>query len=307
MPLLAPIDQWGSFPFPLTRLSPHAVSRQTRDLVAGDLTAHRDRPVPGVEDTAEHASMPRASASATPPYTAADRAAAWERRRADLAVLAGVADDLADVEHRADELNRRVSTLLEQAGAAAGMTTGRPPSTGRGDLRWPVTRLSRRRSTAGSGSSSTIPWWAGSTWHIYAPSTAACSTGSDPDAGELRTGEPPATTARSEDPGDAGVPPADIQYAANKVLGALGRQGLRGMSRDTMLHVLAEVYLDLLALRPFNHGTDAAVRVFVTHLAVDAGYRLDWTARPTEDLAAAIAAAHEAGDHTALAESSTRR
>ena len=62
--------------------------------------------------------------------------------------------------------------------------------------------------------------------------------GLDPDAGELRTGEPPATTARSEDPGDAGVPPADIQYAANKVLGALGRQGLRGLSRDTMLHVL---------------------------------------------------------------------
>ena len=54
----------------------------------------------------------------TPPYTAADRAAAVQRRRADLAALAGVADDLADVERRADELNRRVSTLLEQAGAA---------------------------------------------------------------------------------------------------------------------------------------------------------------------------------------------
>jgi len=43
------------------------------------------------------------------------QAAAVQRRRADLAALAGVAEDLADVERQAEELNHRVTTLLEHA------------------------------------------------------------------------------------------------------------------------------------------------------------------------------------------------
>jgi len=45
VPLLPPIDQWGALPLPLQRLSPHSLSRRTRDLLAGDLGAHRDLPV----------------------------------------------------------------------------------------------------------------------------------------------------------------------------------------------------------------------------------------------------------------------
>src|SRR5664279_5222971 len=45
VPLLPPIDQWGYEPFPLQPLSPHSLSRRTRDILAGDLGAHRDLPV----------------------------------------------------------------------------------------------------------------------------------------------------------------------------------------------------------------------------------------------------------------------
>ena len=45
VPLLPPIDQWGTLPLPLQRLAPHSLSRRVRDLLAGDLGAHRDLPV----------------------------------------------------------------------------------------------------------------------------------------------------------------------------------------------------------------------------------------------------------------------
>src|SRR6478735_2016891 len=41
-PLLAPVNQWGHAPFPLSPMSPHAVSRQARDLMDGLITVHRD-------------------------------------------------------------------------------------------------------------------------------------------------------------------------------------------------------------------------------------------------------------------------
>ena len=39
---------------------------------------------------------------------------AWARRRADLAELGDVADELTDVDRRADELNRRAAALLDE-------------------------------------------------------------------------------------------------------------------------------------------------------------------------------------------------
>ena len=115
VPLLPPIDQWGALPLPLQRLSPHSLSRRVRDLLAGDLGAHRDLPVdPDPE--------PLITAPKTPPvtepavstaYGAGDAAAAWERRRRELEDLGGIIDVLADVERRADELNRRAAELAE--------------------------------------------------------------------------------------------------------------------------------------------------------------------------------------------------
>jgi len=114
VPLLPPINQWGYEPFPLQPLTPHSLSRRTRDLLAGDLGAHRDLPVdpdPDPETTA-----PESQPVTAPParvYGAAEVAAAMERRRRDLQDLAGVIDVLTDVERRADELNRRAAELVE--------------------------------------------------------------------------------------------------------------------------------------------------------------------------------------------------
>src|SRR5664280_2207735 len=114
VPLLPPIDQWGYEPFPLQPLTPHSLSRRTRDLLAGDLGAHRDLPIdpqPEPETT-----TPERQPVTAPPgraYGAADAAAAWDRRRRDLDDLAGIIDVLTDVERRADELNRRAAELVE--------------------------------------------------------------------------------------------------------------------------------------------------------------------------------------------------
>ena len=115
VPLLPPIDQWGALPLPLQRLSPHSLSRRTRDLLAGDLGAHRDLPVdPDPEPEAQPAlESPPVIEAAGHAYDRADAAAAWERRRKELQDLAGIIDVLADVERRADELNGRAAELLD--------------------------------------------------------------------------------------------------------------------------------------------------------------------------------------------------
>ena len=115
VPLLPPIDQWGALPLPLQRLSAHSLSRRARDLLAGDLGAHRDLPVdpdPEPEVLKLHTPLvisqePRSA------YDAVDAAAAWDRRRRELEDLGGITDVLADVERRADELNRRAAELAE--------------------------------------------------------------------------------------------------------------------------------------------------------------------------------------------------
>jgi len=115
VPLLPPIDQWGALPLPLQRLSPHSLSRRARDLLAGDLGAHRDLPVdPDPEPLVTEPETPPVPSLATGnAYDAADAAAAWDRRRRDLQDLGGIIDVLADVERRADELNRRAAELVE--------------------------------------------------------------------------------------------------------------------------------------------------------------------------------------------------
>jgi len=43
--------------------------------------------------------------------------AAWDQRRSDLAELAGVADELADVDRQAAEITQRIDQLLTMATA----------------------------------------------------------------------------------------------------------------------------------------------------------------------------------------------
>jgi hypothetical protein len=116
VPLLPPIDQWGALPLPLQRLSAHSLSRRARDMLAGDLGAHRDLPVdPDPEpepETTEPVSRPVVTTPADA-YGAAEAAAAISRRHEDLQDLAGITDVLTDVERRADELNRRAAELVD--------------------------------------------------------------------------------------------------------------------------------------------------------------------------------------------------
>jgi len=113
VPLLPPIDQWGYEPFPLQPLTPHSLSRRTRDLLAGDLDAHRDLPIdPEPEPTAQANQPAVTTPRAT--YGAAEAAAAWDRRRQEIEHLAGITDVLTDVERRADELNQRAAELVNE-------------------------------------------------------------------------------------------------------------------------------------------------------------------------------------------------
>lgn len=109
-PLLAPIDQWGATPFPMSPMSPHAVSRQARDLLDGTITVHRVLPVHPVADEPAAPSAHRASVSTG--YTKQQMRAAWARRRSDLAELAGVSDELANVDRQVVEINQRIDEIL---------------------------------------------------------------------------------------------------------------------------------------------------------------------------------------------------
>jgi hypothetical protein len=110
VPLLPPIDQWGYVPFPVQRLTPHSLSRRVRDLLAGDLGAHRDLPVDTDTEPETPAPVPVPMPRAV--YTKTDAQRAWERRRADLADLGAVEQMLADVDARARELHARSAAIL---------------------------------------------------------------------------------------------------------------------------------------------------------------------------------------------------
>ncbi|MGS0684582.1 hypothetical protein ACVBEQ_05435 [Nakamurella sp. GG22] len=110
VPLLSPIDQWGYIPFPVQRLTPQSLSRRVRDLLAGDLGAHRDLPVDTEEDPETPVHVPPPVTG--PVYTRDDAQRAWTRRRADLADIADVDDILNQIDARAKELQQRTAAIL---------------------------------------------------------------------------------------------------------------------------------------------------------------------------------------------------
>jgi hypothetical protein len=114
-PLLASPNQWGQTPFPLSPLSRLAVSRQARDLLDGIITVHRELPVNPAEPAAAEMIPPNHPAGANGGYGPEQHRAALDKRRADIAELAGVATELDAVDRRAVELNRRITELLDLA------------------------------------------------------------------------------------------------------------------------------------------------------------------------------------------------
>ena len=75
-----------------TRLTPHSLSRPVRDLLAGDLGAHRELPVDTNEEPETSAPVAVVERKV---HSREDSRRAWARRKADLNDLAGL-DDLQD-------------------------------------------------------------------------------------------------------------------------------------------------------------------------------------------------------------------
>ena len=109
-PLLPPIDQWGYVPFPVQRLTPHSLSRRVRDLLSGDLGAHRDLPVD--TEPPPEPSAPVNPATPRAVYSVEDRQRAWARRRSDLHDIAGVEEVLDQIDARAKKLQQRTAAIL---------------------------------------------------------------------------------------------------------------------------------------------------------------------------------------------------
>ena len=95
-------------------MSLQAVSRQARDLLDGIVAVHRDLDVTPTASALTPTAQPGVVRAG---YSKQRGRAAWDRRRSDLAGLAGVADELADVDRRAAEINQRISELLTMATA----------------------------------------------------------------------------------------------------------------------------------------------------------------------------------------------
>jgi hypothetical protein len=76
----------GALPFPLQPMTPHSLSRRVRDILDGDLGAHRHLPVERDRnlETKNPVQVPIVERRA---YSARDAERAWRRRRADLRSL----------------------------------------------------------------------------------------------------------------------------------------------------------------------------------------------------------------------------
>jgi len=111
VPVFPPIDQWGALPFPLQPMTPHSLSRRVRDILAGDLGAHRHLPVDR-DEAAKTENSTTIPAGERRVYSLQDAAEAWNRRRADLRSLDDVAHELTEVDRRLIELNQRAAALL---------------------------------------------------------------------------------------------------------------------------------------------------------------------------------------------------
>ncbi len=71
---------------------------------------------------------------------------------------------------------------------------------------------------------------------------------------------------------------AQLEAYAGEVFGRLAAERyLRGCTRDQLVAGLAELYGDLNALHPFREGNGRTQRAFLSQLAQDAGYLLDWS------------------------------
>src|SRR5690349_10012076 len=95
-------------------MTPHAVSRQAQSLLDGVVPVHRILPVPGRAVAVEVIQREHPAVLGSG-YGPEQYKAALDRRRADLANLADVADELTAIDRAAAELDGRVTQLLALA------------------------------------------------------------------------------------------------------------------------------------------------------------------------------------------------
>lgn len=88
-PLFPPINQWGALPFPMEPMTPHSLSQRVRDILRGDLGAHRDLPI-DQDDTVEREQPAPVSIAPRAVYSKLDWRTARSKRRADLEDMIGV-------------------------------------------------------------------------------------------------------------------------------------------------------------------------------------------------------------------------
>lgn len=86
--------------------------------------------------------------------------------------------------------------------------------------------------------------------------------------------------------------PQHIESYANGEFAKLAAEDfLRGLSANDFVAKLAYYHAEINELHPFREGNGRAQRAFLSQLAKDAGYRLNWSAaHPDENHAAALAA-----------------
>ncbi|WP_206379372.1 Fic/DOC family protein, partial [Pseudomonas viridiflava] len=68
-----------------------------------------------------------------------------------------------------------------------------------------------------------------------------------------------------------------IDAEAQKIFDALQKDHwLSGLNKERFCEKLAEYYCELNMIHPFREGNGRVQRIFSEHLALSAGYELDW-------------------------------
>lgn len=88
--------------------------------------------------------------------------------------------------------------------------------------------------------------------------------------------------------------PQHMKSYAAEIFDKLSAAGhLRGRPRERFVTGLTELLADVNALHPFREGNGRTQRAFVSQLASDAGYHIDWVRiDPEENIAASAASLH---------------
>jgi cell filamentation protein len=105
-----------------------------------------------------------------------------------------------------------------------------------------------------------------------------------PFAGEIRIVD----ICKVDDPSNRFVPARLIDAVATHQFAELAADDfLRGLSRQAFVDGLAGHFTSLNRLHPFREGNGRTLRLFLHDLALQAGYRLDWTRIGRTDVLAA--------------------